>query len=165
MKLISETEEGRDSIVVEGLLDPEMGEFLRMRGKMPGEVEAREMPVEEGTYMYVQPRGLTRESLDGATVSTQTVRVPAGSYSAEHVRYGGMDYGQYDWLAERGRAGRHGQVQPERRGHGVGGPRRVALDRGAGRERQERQERARRDLLTGGFRRSPERPHFGGAGA
>lgn len=97
VKLVSETEDGRDSIVVEGLLDPETGEFLRMRGKMPGEVEAREMPVEEGTYTYVQPRGLTRESLEGAMLGTETVRVPAGSYSAEHVRYGAMDYGQYDW--------------------------------------------------------------------
>lgn len=97
VKYVSETEEGRDSIVVEGLMDPETGEFLRMRGKMPGETEAREMPVEEGTYTYVQPRGLTRESLEGAIVGTETVRVPAGSYPAEHVRYGGMDYGQYEW--------------------------------------------------------------------
>lgn len=97
VKYVSEAEEGRDSIVVEALFDPKSGEFLRMRGKMPGEAEAREMPVEQGTYTYVEPRKLTRESLEGAIVGTETVRVPAGSYSADHVRYGGMDYGVYEW--------------------------------------------------------------------
>lgn len=97
VKYVSESEEGRDSITVEALLNPETGEFLRMRGKMPGEAEAHEMPVEEGSYTYVEPRGLTRESLEGAIVGTETVRVPAGSFRAEHVRYGGMNTGLYEW--------------------------------------------------------------------
>jgi hypothetical protein len=97
VKYVSETGEGRDSVVVEALFDPESGEFLRMRGKMPGEEEAHEMPVEEGRYGYTQPRRLTDESLEGAMVGTETVRVPAGSYTAEHVRYGGMGGGTYDW--------------------------------------------------------------------
>lgn len=97
VKYISETDEGRDSITVEALFDPQTGEFVRMRGKMPGEEVAKEMPVEEGTYGYVEPRRLTRESLEGAVVGTETVRVPAGSYSTEHVRYGGMSTETYDW--------------------------------------------------------------------
>ncbi|MFW6331224.1 MAG: hypothetical protein ACOC3J_05825 [Gemmatimonadota bacterium] len=97
VKYIAEAEEGRDSITVEALFDPETGEFVRMRSKMPGEPEATEMPVEEGTYGYVEPRRLTAESLEGAVVGTETLRVPAGSYTAKHVRYGGMDAGRYDW--------------------------------------------------------------------
>lgn len=96
VKYISDTGEGRDSITVEGLLDPESGEFRRMRGKMPGESEAREMPVEEGTYGYSQPRTLTAESMEGARVGSETVRVPAGTYTAEHLRYG-TGYGALDW--------------------------------------------------------------------
>jgi hypothetical protein len=90
-------EEGRDSITVEALFDPETGEFVRMRGKMPGEDEAKEMPVEEGTYGYVEPRRLTEESLEGAVVGVETVQVPAGTYRARHVRYGGMDAGTWEW--------------------------------------------------------------------
>ena len=55
------------------------------------------MPVEEGTYGYVEPRRLTRESMEGAIVGSETVRVPAGSYTAQHLRYGGMDAGTYEW--------------------------------------------------------------------
>lgn len=97
VKYISETEEGRDSMVVEALFNRETGEFARMRGQMPGEEEASEMPVEEGTYGYTEPRRLTEESLEGAVVGTETVRVPAGSYTAEHIRYGGMGSGTYQW--------------------------------------------------------------------
>lgn len=96
VKYISATEEGRDSITVEALLDPETGEFRRMRGKMPGEAEAQEMPVEEGTYTYSRPVQLTKESMEGALVGTETVRVPAGTYTADHLRYG-SGYGSYDW--------------------------------------------------------------------
>jgi hypothetical protein len=97
VKYVSATEESRDSITVEALFDPDTGEFVRMRGKMPGEEEASEMPVEEGTYGYVEPRRLTRESMEGAIVGSETVRVPAGSYTARHLRYGGMDAGTYEW--------------------------------------------------------------------
>jgi hypothetical protein len=97
VKYVANTGEGRDSITVEALMNPETGEFLRMRGKMPGEAEAKEMPVEQGTYGYVQPRSLTRESLEGARVGREAVRVPAGTFNADHVRYGGLGYGTFDW--------------------------------------------------------------------
>ncbi len=97
VKYISDTEDGRDSMTVEALFNPETGEFARMRGKMPGEAEAKEMPVEEGTYGYTEPRRLTEESLEGAVVGTETIRVPAGSFTTRHVRYGGMGGGTYDW--------------------------------------------------------------------
>lgn len=97
VKYISDTEEGRDSITVEGLFDRETGEVVRMRGKMPGEKEAKEMPVQEGTYGYVEPVYLTKESMEGARVGTETVRVPAGAFTTDHIRYGGMEGGQLDW--------------------------------------------------------------------
>ena len=97
VKYISDTGEGRDSMTVEALFDPETGEFVRMRGRMPGEAEAKEMPVEEGTYGYKEPRRLTEESMEAAMVGTETVSVPAGSFTADHVRYGGMEGGTYDW--------------------------------------------------------------------
>ena len=95
-KYVSATEEGRDSITVEALLDPETGEIRRMRGTMPGEKEAKEMPVEEGTYSYARPVQLTKESMEGAIVGSESVRVPAGTYTADHLRYG-SGYGTYDW--------------------------------------------------------------------
>jgi hypothetical protein len=97
VKFVSPSAEGRDSITVEALFDPNTGEFARMRGLMPGETEAKEMPVEQGSYGYVAPRRLTRESLEGATVGTAAVQVPAGRYNAQHVRYGGMGQGTYEW--------------------------------------------------------------------
>lgn len=96
VKYVSDTGEGMDSITVEALLDPESGEFRRMRGKMPGEKEAKEMPVEEGTYSYARPVQLTKESMEGALVGKESVRVPAGTFTADHLRYG-SGYGTYDW--------------------------------------------------------------------
>lgn len=97
VKYVAQAEEGADSITVEALFDPESGEFRRMRTRMPGEDEAKEMPVEEGTYGYVAPRRLTAESLEGATVGTASVRVPAGTYTARHVRYGSVGQGTMEW--------------------------------------------------------------------
>lgn len=97
VKYVTDTGEGRDSLTVEALFDPTTGEFARMRSRMPGEVEAQELPVEEGAYGYVAPRRLTAASLEGATVGTASVRVPAGTYTARHIRYGGMGSGTHEW--------------------------------------------------------------------
>lgn len=76
-----------EAIILEGLFSPDREELVRLRGKFPGE-EAKEMPVEEGTYGYSRPRVLSPESIEGATVGTASVDVPAGTFSAQHVRYG-----------------------------------------------------------------------------
>ncbi|HKJ93810.1 MAG TPA: hypothetical protein VJ957_11645 [Longimicrobiales bacterium] len=86
-----------DSMVVEMLFDPSDGQVLRMRGKMPGETEAKEMPVEQGTYTYVQPTRLTEESMEGAKVGDETISTPAGSFATEHIRYGSGMGGTLDW--------------------------------------------------------------------
>lgn len=82
-----ENAETDEAIILEGLFSPNQEELLRLRGQFPGE-EAKEMPVEEGTYGYTQPRTLSPESIEGATVGTETISVPAGSFEAQHVRYG-----------------------------------------------------------------------------
>lgn len=82
-----------DTILLEGKFSADRSQLVRLRGKMPGDAQASEMPVEEGTYGYSEPIGLTEESLQGATVGTESVSVPAGTFSARHVRYGSMGGG------------------------------------------------------------------------
>lgn len=82
-----ENAETDEAIVLEGLFSPDQEELLRLRGKFPGE-EAKEMPVEAGTYGYTQPRTLSSESIEGATVGMESISVPAGTFEARHVRYG-----------------------------------------------------------------------------
>jgi hypothetical protein len=42
---------------------------------------------------------LTQESLDAATVGTESVTTPAGTFSARHIRYTMMGGGTYEWWA------------------------------------------------------------------
>lgn len=76
----------RDTTVLEYLFSPERSELLRLRARWPDEATGSEVPVEEDTY-YREPRALTEESLEGATVGTETITVPAGEFEAEHVRF------------------------------------------------------------------------------
>jgi hypothetical protein len=85
-----------DTITLEGLFSADQTQLVRLRGKLPGEAEAKEMPVQEGTFGYARPMPLTEESVRGATVGVETVRVPAGSFQARHVRYGDMG-GTLEW--------------------------------------------------------------------
>jgi hypothetical protein len=75
-----------------------------MRGKMPGEREASEMMV-PGQMSMVRSLGIfgsrpTKESVDGATVGTENVTVPGGSFSAKRVRFGGLGGRQEWWLSD-----------------------------------------------------------------
>lgn len=92
------TEDGEE-IVLEGLFSADRSELLRLRGKFPGE-EAREMPVEEGTYGYAEPTRLTEESVEGATVGTESINVPAGTFEARHVEYGVAGSTLEWWLSD-----------------------------------------------------------------
>ena len=91
-----------DTILLEGKFSPDRSQLVRLRGKMPGDAQANEMPVEENTYGYVEPTALTDESLAGATVGTETVSVPAGSFSARHIRYGNLGGGTLEWWLNDG---------------------------------------------------------------
>lgn len=98
---------GSDTIVLEALFKNSgegMQELVRMRGKMPGEREPNEMMVPEQMTM-VRTLGMfgsrpTKESVDGATVGTENVTVPAGTFSAKHVRFGGMGGRQEWWISD-----------------------------------------------------------------
>lgn len=79
--------EDDEEIVLEALFTENRSEIVRMRAQFPGE-EAKELPVEEGSYSYAEPVHLTEQSLEGATVGQERVTVPAGSFEARHVRYG-----------------------------------------------------------------------------
>lgn len=79
--------ETNDMIVLEAKFTPDRGKLLRMRAKYPKDAEAQEVPVDDQTY-YVPPRKLTKESVKGATVGTESVTVPAGTFSALHVKFG-----------------------------------------------------------------------------
>lgn len=75
--------------VYESLIDRDRGELLRLRGQ-DQEGNVKEIPVEKGTRVYRQPRDLTEQSIEGATVGTSTVRTRAGSFDADEVRYGAV---------------------------------------------------------------------------
>lgn len=91
----ADREEG-EAIVLEGLFSADRNELIRLRAQMPGEDEPSELPVQEGSYGYAAPIKLTEESVAGATVGTETIRVPAGSFKARHIRYGSGS-GTIEW--------------------------------------------------------------------
>ncbi|MEX2177527.1 MAG: hypothetical protein WD801_02375 [Gemmatimonadaceae bacterium] len=94
-----------DTVSLEALfkpLDADGGvqQLVRMRGKLPGNAEAQEMMVPEQWSMW-NMRGAfsmkpTKESIEGATIGTEEVRTPAGTFRAKHVRFG-QGNGTIDW--------------------------------------------------------------------
>jgi hypothetical protein len=79
-------------------------QLVRMRGKMPGDSEANELMVPEH-MTQVRTLGMfgtrpTKESVDGATVGTETVTTAAGSFAAKLVRFGGGGGRQEWWLTD-----------------------------------------------------------------
>lgn len=99
---------GSDTIVLEALFKSAgdgVQELVRMRGKMPGDREANELMVPQQMTM-VRSLGMfgsrpTKESVDGATVGTENVTTPAGTFSAKLVRFGGMGGRQEWWVSDR----------------------------------------------------------------
>lgn len=96
-----------DTVVLEGLFKPQgegVQQLVRMRGKMPGEREANEMIVPQNMSTVSSLGGFgmrpTPESVAGATVGTERVATPAGSFSAKLVRFGGPGGKQEWWLTE-----------------------------------------------------------------
>jgi hypothetical protein len=86
-----------DEVVLEGLFSADGSQLLRLRGRMPGENQANEIPVQEGSYGYHRPTPMGEESLRGATVGNPTIRVPAGSFATRHIRYGQAGQGTLEW--------------------------------------------------------------------
>ena len=84
------------TITLEAKFTPDRSKLLRLRGKYPNDTEAKEMPVEDQTY-YIPPRKLTKESLKGATVGSESVTVPAGTFTAQHVKFGNPGGTTQEW--------------------------------------------------------------------
>ena len=82
--------------VLEALFTADRTKMLRLRAKFPKE-EAKEVPVTEQTY-YIPPTKLTAESIEGATKNTESVTVPAGTFTARHVVYAYGGGSQEWWL-------------------------------------------------------------------
>jgi len=105
IKTIYNSGDSQDTISLEALFKPEPGnelsqQLVRMRGKLPGNSEPQELIVPEQYGMWNMAGSLgrrpTKESIDGATVGTESVTTPAGTFRARHVRYG-MGGGTMDW--------------------------------------------------------------------
>jgi len=89
-----------DEWVYEALISPEDGKLLRLRGRDADGNEG-EIPVTEGSQgsVYENSQKLTEESLKGATVGTEKVKTPAGTFKADHVVYMAMGEGKLEfWL-------------------------------------------------------------------
>ena len=86
-----------DTVVFEAMFSADRSQVLRMRGKTTGQ-QAGEIPVEQNTgFAWREPTYLTTESLNAATVGTETVATPAGNFTAKHIRYSLMGGGTYEW--------------------------------------------------------------------
>ncbi len=86
---------GNDTLIYEALISPDRAELLRLRVKVPGS-EPGDVPVTKGMG-YMQPVELTKESIEGATIGVETVKVPAGTFSAKHVKYVSPGSGTIHW--------------------------------------------------------------------
>jgi hypothetical protein len=86
-----------DTTILEALFSPKDQKMLRLRAKYPHDAEGKEMPVSENSY-YAAPQRLTQQSIDGATVGTASVVVPAGQFKAKHVVFADVAMSHEWWL-------------------------------------------------------------------
>lgn len=112
-KTISVTREGADTIVLETQLKPQDADGLtmtvvRMRGKFPGDTAGKELMVPENMHTIAPSafgRKPTPESIAGATVGTETMRVGGTSYSTKRVRFGSGGGDMDWWLSDKAPGG------------------------------------------------------------
>lgn len=95
--------DGSEEAIVEALFSvPDKTgtqQIVRMRAKFPGQDALSEVPITQenkGQWVLRPSARLSAESLKGATVGVETVKVPAGTYKARHVRYA-QGGGSVDW--------------------------------------------------------------------
>jgi hypothetical protein len=114
IKTITGDAAAADTITIESLFKPMDEERLtmqvvRMRGRMPGDTEGKELMVPQHLAMLspgmMFPFRPTPESIAGATVGTETFRLSTGSYSARHVRFGSGGGTTEWWLADNAPGG------------------------------------------------------------
>ncbi len=83
-----------EEVIIEALFEPtedakELRTLLRLRRRFPDDDEGVEVPVTDDNRAkwYRSPTKLTDESIEGATVGTDKITVPAGSYTCKHLKY------------------------------------------------------------------------------
>lgn len=94
------TDDQSRTTILEGLLDPKGQKFVRMRARFPDDKEGNELPMDEQNYYHAAQR-LSKESVEGATKGTEKVMVPAGSFTAKHVVFGGVGGTSEWWLNDK----------------------------------------------------------------
>lgn len=80
--------DGEDSYVYEGLLSPQEQRLLRLRARDPDGNEG-EVPV-SGQAIYMPPAEVGEESLKGATVGSERLTTPAGTFQTDHAVFMAM---------------------------------------------------------------------------
>jgi hypothetical protein len=108
IKTIQTSSESTDTIILESQFKPMDEEGLtqkvvRMRGKLPGDTEGKELMVPEHLTMLsmsVFPMKPTKESIAGATVGTENIRAGDKTFSAKHVKFGAGQGNMEWWLAD-----------------------------------------------------------------
>lgn len=88
-------------VVYEALFSSDFGELKRLRGKV-NDNPPQEIPVTQGSYI-ARPVKLTKESIEGATIGVEVVKVPAGTFRAKHIKYGSFSgKGSVEWWIDSG---------------------------------------------------------------
>ncbi|MGQ0812962.1 MAG: hypothetical protein ACT4O1_00660 [Gemmatimonadota bacterium] len=108
IKSINVSPEASDTITLESQFKKldESGiamQVVRMRGKLPGDTEGKELMVPQHLSMLSMtafPFKPTTESIQGATVGTDSVKVGTASYSAKHVKFGAGGGNMEWWLSD-----------------------------------------------------------------
>ena len=112
-KTITVSPEQADTIILESQMKPVGADGLamnvvRMRGRFPGDSAAKELMVPEN-MQTVSPQAFGRkptpESIAGATVGTETIRVNGTAYVAKHVQFGSGGGNMDWWLSDRAPGG------------------------------------------------------------
>ena len=110
IKTITTTPQSADTITLESQFKPmdETGmlmQVVRMRGKLPGDTEGKELIVPQQFSMLgasaLFPFKPTPESVAGATVGTETV----AGFSSKHVKFGAGTGTMEWWLADKAPGG------------------------------------------------------------
>src|SRR5688572_7117338 len=113
IKTVSTSGESADTIILESQFKPldDQGlamNVVRMRGKLPGDTEGKELMVPQNLSMLSMsafPMKPTAESVAGATVGTESIRAGSTSYSAKHVKFGSAGGSMNWWLADNAPGG------------------------------------------------------------
>ena len=107
IKTIMASPDATDTITIESQFKPMdkagiMMQVVRMRGRMPGDTEGKELIVPQQFSMLgaaAFPFKPTPESVAGATVGTESISAGSGTFSAKHVKFGAGGGSMEWWIA------------------------------------------------------------------